>query len=675
MTPTLVEYLTKALESFDAGPSTYAVTCVRSQPRRSHALFPHASTSKLVKPYQEELLCVLSQHRDSTRGNHDEPVPVCAIEAHLYTIPATSTLILYVSKVDSTGLGPRSTSSPTRLFVSSFLAYHLVHLPHDAVRLRVHLFAKAEPQYLFPGSADNKATKRVLDDKGLIRWWKRTIEVAIRDNRDVRDAFAVVGASKSIKPFYVVPGLEYLESLPYVPDRPPSSTTNSTSPPPRWTYGHAYASLPSPLHPVPDSQASFEAAVAAPLPDHVPAFPDDPKSRFLHSLTSSCLAVSGSEGDYDDLFDTLHSTLLSSNSSGHSTTLKQRLNEVEHERERERARLIQGVEGGVAEWCERLGFRQECCSGQLVGFFVVAIEPGLRLAIPPAASDPNERVAAEGEPHPPVQPSNVPLDPSPSPNRPQRTDSNDSTSTTDPSRPPSTECTSSSSNPTSTRPHDPSHTTHPPPPPFPLSLPHASFTKLWTKFHNQDYSLEDLERRESERSTRTQPLGPIDPAASIASSSTAPGPSARGGGGGGGGLVEALSRWNRDLRTLVRLEGARTTTMRKTRRVRDGREPEPATPMAGDPPSVLETGHAQEQEEDPERDLVEGDDGFERHVQRKGIKVDNPHLRIARMTAAAGVEGSNAPGGGGAGGIKRDSAGTEVKVVNVLAPRKKKKKE
>lgn len=50
------------------------------------------------------------------------------------------------------------------------------------------------------------------------------------------------------------------------------------------------------------------------------------------------------------------------------------MTEIERERERERKRLTEGVAGGVEEWWERMAFRQECCSGVLVGFFVVARE-------------------------------------------------------------------------------------------------------------------------------------------------------------------------------------------------------------------------------------------------------------------------------------------------------------
>lgn len=277
-------------------------------------------------------------------------IPICAIEANIYTIPATSTSLVYVSKVDTTGLSTTAIS-PTRTLVGSFLQFHLLYPPHATNRVRIHVFASAQPQYLFPGSIEN-TTKHVLDDKGLLRWWKATIAGAV-------SAPGVVATVSATRPapqlFYLVPGLDYLGSLPYVPP-PPLGAPNPT-----WTYGHPYAILPSPLHP-----ASVPAS-DSPLPDHIPSFPDDPKSRFLMSLTSSTTAPSGNEGDYDDVMLGLASAAFT---TGHASA--SRAAEVEHVRDRERARLVGGVEGGVSEWWERMAYRQECCSGVLVGFFVVA---------------------------------------------------------------------------------------------------------------------------------------------------------------------------------------------------------------------------------------------------------------------------------------------------------------
>lgn len=42
-------------------------------------------------------------------------------------------------------------------------------------KIVISLFARAQSQYLFPGSADH-GKKHVLDDRQLIRWWARVLD-------------------------------------------------------------------------------------------------------------------------------------------------------------------------------------------------------------------------------------------------------------------------------------------------------------------------------------------------------------------------------------------------------------------------------------------------------------------------------------------------------------------
>lgn len=342
----LLHTLQNSLASFP-GAHTYTIQILRSQPRRSHALFPHATNLK-TKVWQEEVLVLLSEDTDvsvileGVETVSKASIPVFAIEASLYEIPSTSTTLLYISKVDTTGLST-TYPSPARTLTASFLAYHLLHPPHQSKRIRIHVFAKAQGQYLFPGSVDNKG-KKVLDDKGLIRWWKGCISQAVTSK-------SVLALSNVPKLFYLIPGLSHTEALPYAPDDSSSAA--------KWIYNHPYSTIPSPLF-VGDSTEKHWT-----VNDLVPAFPDDPKSRFLTSLTSSGVSATGEADDYDDVMNSLASaTFLGQNG---------RKEGVERERERERRRLT-CLEGGIEEFWERMAFRQECCSGVLVGFFVVAFE-------------------------------------------------------------------------------------------------------------------------------------------------------------------------------------------------------------------------------------------------------------------------------------------------------------
>lgn len=333
----LLDYLSLALSTLP-GQHDFAVQVVRSQPRRSHALFPHASNLK-TKIWQEEVLVLLKERAPGAEEPRLARVPVAALEANVYTIPATGTSLVYVSKVDTSGLGS-SSPSPTRTLVAAFVEHTLLHPPHETRRVRVHVFARAQGQYLFPGSVENKE-KRVLDDKGLIRWWKATLALAAKN---------VPPTPAPVQLFYLIPGLSYADSLPYAPD-----SSNAT---PAWSYGHPYATVPSPLH--------LASAPPAPLTDHIPNFPDDPKARFITSLTSSAVASAGAPDDYDELVAALSVRTL--NTGGASASALEALN---LERARERTRFLDGCEGGVDEWWERMAFRQECCSGTLVAFFVV----------------------------------------------------------------------------------------------------------------------------------------------------------------------------------------------------------------------------------------------------------------------------------------------------------------
>ncbi|GAA5841126.1 hypothetical protein JCM3766R1_006671 [Sporobolomyces carnicolor] len=442
--PSLASYLADSLRrEHVAVGSTFTVQVVRSQPRKSHALFPHASNHASIKISQQEVLAVLNEV-----DKEDKVVPVCAIEAMIYSIPSTSSSIVYISKVDTTGLQQRHEEgpSPTKLFVAQFVKFHFDHPPNRSTRVRVHVFARSQPQYLFPASVDNVETKRVLDDKGLLRWWKSTLD---RSTTTTSTSTSTSTTSK-LKKFYLVAGLNYFESLPYVPDpRPPEVST--------WTYGHPYSQLSSLLHPPPPPPGSSSSSSCSDLTDLIPSFPDDPKSRFLHSLTGSTLSPSGAEGDYDDAVEQI-STLAFA--SGSRLTPRHRWQELERERERERERLRQGVEGGVDEWWERMQYRQECCSGALVGFFVIDFETTA------SSSSSSEGTGAKEEGGGLVKP-------------------------------------------------------------YRSSLPHATFTKLWTQFHNQDYSLKNVDH-----------------------------------------LVRALEKWANDVGRLVKLERDKQRSHRRRQRHR-----------------------------------------------------------------------------------------------------------
>ncbi|ODQ54122.1 hypothetical protein SAICODRAFT_78330, partial [Saitoella complicata NRRL Y-17804] len=167
---------------------------------------------------------------------------ICAIEALVYTTKDLTTL--YVSKVDTTGYKPPKTQSPVRGAIAGFLAYlYLVYKKKEGSRLRLSLFAKSQPQYLFPDSAKNQ-NKHVVDDGGLIKWWVKTSDLAIPE---------------SSKRYLIVPGMDRYDTRKFWA----GSKLD-------WVTGHPYGDPKDP-----NSSIAREC---------IPCLPDDPKARYVAEL-------------------------------------------------------------------------------------------------------------------------------------------------------------------------------------------------------------------------------------------------------------------------------------------------------------------------------------------------------------------------------------------------------
>ncbi|SPQ25006.1 717fa764-bd34-4e39-9696-d79da14a0c5f [Thermothielavioides terrestris] len=187
-------------------------------------------------------------------------VLVFAIEVFIFTTAYQTTL--FVSKADSTGylhlLGlPTGSPSPIRQVCAIFLAHLLDHRQRRHAQSVVNLFARAQAQYLFPGSVRNKG-KHVLDDWGLVRWWCKILNPLME------------GLSKrswgSTKGYLLVPGLEETEMRAFIP-RTPASTQN-------WAIGH-------PLERISHYTRELDWVPPRCL---IPSYPDDPKARFRDEL-------------------------------------------------------------------------------------------------------------------------------------------------------------------------------------------------------------------------------------------------------------------------------------------------------------------------------------------------------------------------------------------------------
>ncbi|PWN53342.1 hypothetical protein IE53DRAFT_408757 [Violaceomyces palustris] len=224
--------------------------------------------------------------RDRPESDQGSPVMAYALEAFLYTLPEEDSALLYISKLDSTGFGPRaiprhlrplvreqlvkareeeggkrlggdgrigySEDSLTSALTGSFIS-HFASLRHwsgsdlKIGHLSLHILARSQSAYLFPSSPENP-DKKILSDGGLIKWWREVVSKVVVRVRSESFGAAVQGEEKDIerdqpgpiqaRPFYLIPGYNKLEShvllplpRPTPPRNQPSSSLQDASPP------------------------------------------------------------------------------------------------------------------------------------------------------------------------------------------------------------------------------------------------------------------------------------------------------------------------------------------------------------------------------------------------------------------------------------------------------------
>ncbi|GMK59897.1 hypothetical protein CspeluHIS016_0901140 [Cutaneotrichosporon spelunceum] len=350
----LVAHLTALPNAAELG-----VTVLVSAPKRTTAIFPHAPSAS-VRCWETEYLVVVNSSvpeavDPGTNGSHPEPaqgpqaipqsntttsqsstttranpqptaapttprVLAAAISAHLYTLPSPSpTSILYISKVDSSGYAPPSPL--TRVLASGLLSYFLSPSTRPGGvtgSVTATLFARSQGQYLFPNSVEGGG-KRVLGGLGLCQWWKSVYE----------DAARLVG---EVELSYLLPSYSASEAKGILgPSRQPGV---------KWIYAPPFRTR------------LFRAKTS--LATLIPSLPDDPKTRFLEELVSSALDIP--------------STQQSQDKEEKEKRSRKDAEAAEDEAERRRAHVaLAKVPAG--EFWERMGFRQECASGDVTGFF------------------------------------------------------------------------------------------------------------------------------------------------------------------------------------------------------------------------------------------------------------------------------------------------------------------
>ena len=268
---------------------------------------------------------------------------VFAIEVLIYTTEYLTTL--FVSKADSTGylhlLGlPQGIPSPLRIISATFLQYLVEDRERPDRRLVLSLFARAQNQYLFPGSIENNR-KHVLDDRGLIKWWCKVLDpilLAYEDNRDAlnenRNGVIREEVRLNSRGFLKVPGCDAYETQAFLPKGQCGRIAEKH----RWL-------TRDPL---------LELGRSPGLPERclIPRFPDDPKARFVETLDDEIP---------DEDSQPVPSQIPASPSKKQNNG---------------RWRSVKSLE----EFWEMMQFRQECSSGRLVGFLWATFQPAILCA-------------------------------------------------------------------------------------------------------------------------------------------------------------------------------------------------------------------------------------------------------------------------------------------------------
>jgi len=182
----------------------------------------------------------------------------------------------------------------------------------------ISLFARAQGQYLFPRSVENKG-KHVLDDRQLIKWWCKTLDPVVRSSDVQEDA----------KAYLIVPGFDRQETAIFFP----ASWRNDPVESRKWYHGHPLEYL--------------ARNVNVPPRCLIPRFPDDPKARYLDELDDEIPNVADSHANVE--------RSPSKNTKG-------------------RTGMWRSVKT-LAQFWEMMAFRQECSAGRMVGFIWLLFSP------------------------------------------------------------------------------------------------------------------------------------------------------------------------------------------------------------------------------------------------------------------------------------------------------------
>ncbi|TVY42237.1 Histone acetyltransferase [Lachnellula occidentalis] len=256
-TPTLLERLATVLPN----DTNFNIYHLSTPPTRTSAIYSAPPNTRPDRTYCENHFLAASISTSAKdHGAESKEVLVYAIEVLIYSTAYDSTF--FVSKADSTGYMhhlalQKGTPSPLRNISATFLQHLVEQHQRPNIRCVISLFARAQDQYLFPGSVEYGG-KHVLDDRGLVRWWCRVLDPLIDEAKA-----SVSSKWAQVKGYLTIPGLDSHETLSYIPKGNPRNLS--------WTIGHPLQEISRHANDVPPRCL-------------IPHYPDDPKARYLDEL-------------------------------------------------------------------------------------------------------------------------------------------------------------------------------------------------------------------------------------------------------------------------------------------------------------------------------------------------------------------------------------------------------
>ena len=295
-------------------------------PTECPAIFAAAPGQDPDKTFRENQFLSISIEHENRQ------LQVFAIEVFIYTTHRLTTL--FVSKADSTGylhlLGlPKDQPSPLKTIATEFLQFLITDRTRSDRRLVLSLFARAQDQYLFPGSVES-GHKHILDDRGLIKWWCQIVDSILLKHIPPKNSKE--GGSRSdatiSKGYLRVPGYDVYGTKTFFPKASLGVSDINA----RWK-------VADPLRELVHSTDMPERCL-------IPRFPDDPKARYVETLDEELPIGETSNSQTASLGSTR------GENAGRWRSIK-----------------------SLDQFWEAMSFRQECSSGRLVGFLWAVFEP------------------------------------------------------------------------------------------------------------------------------------------------------------------------------------------------------------------------------------------------------------------------------------------------------------